>query len=116
MPNEPAERLVRILYHTTVELVRRAGPDLTARQMAVLLASFLHREPQTIRGLATILNVPRPSVTRTVDRLEELNLLKRRRDRRDRRSVLVQRHAQGQDYFTGLKSILEDAACCVDRP
>ena len=39
------------------ESVRQSGPDLSARQMAVMLAVYLTPAPHTVRGLAGALNI-----------------------------------------------------------
>ncbi|MFQ5974590.1 MAG: MarR family transcriptional regulator, partial [Alphaproteobacteria bacterium] len=54
------------------ELVRREGPDLSARQMAVLLTVYLTPPPHTVRGLSKNLNVSKPAITRAIDRLERM--------------------------------------------
>ena len=90
---------------TTCALVRRDGPDLTQRQMALLLTVYLTPEAQTIRGLAHGLEISKPSVSRALDRLTEYQLIMRRTDPLDRRSVLVQRTAQGQAYVSEIERI-----------
>lgn len=49
--------------------------------------------------LATLLNVAKSAVTKTVDRLEERGLLTRARDPRDRRSVYAAVTADGEKSF-----------------
>src|SRR5262245_13016700 len=44
----------------TVSSVRSDEPDLTARQMAVLMTVHLAPGPHTVRGLATTLRVGKP--------------------------------------------------------
>lgn len=63
--------------------------DLTARQMAIFLLIHVELGPHTIRGLAVWLQTPKPTITRSVDRLALLGLVVRRPDFRDRRSILV---------------------------
>lgn len=77
----------------------RGQPDLTTRQMAVLLQVYLEAPPHTVRGLAATLGVSKPAITRAVDRLEDLNYVKRRKDDSDRRSVLVQRTVAGSVFL-----------------
>lgn len=84
-----ADYLVPILRETVVNLVREEGPDLSARQLAVLLICYLSDEPQTVRGLAVRLQVVRSAITRVLDRLGEVGLVRRKTDPMDRRSVLV---------------------------
>ncbi|MDT8265579.1 MarR family transcriptional regulator, partial [Roseomonas sp. DSM 102946] len=89
------DELVEILRDTVVALVRRDGPDLSARQLGVFLTTYLSDGPHTVRGLAATLNVSKPAITRALDRLGELDLTRRKTDPQDRRSVLVQRTPKG---------------------
>lgn len=84
---------------TIVESVRNDGPDLSARQMALLLTVYLTQQPHTVRGLAASLNVSKPAITRALDRLTELGMIKRKVDEADRRSVLVQRTVKGSVFL-----------------
>lgn len=104
------EALIRTLYHTHLALVREAGHDLTARQMTVFLTCFLEGRPQTVRALASRLNVSRPAISRTLDRLEEFDLLKRRTDPTDRRSVIILRRRAGWSLFERIQQIVTHAA------
>jgi DNA-binding MarR family transcriptional regulator len=78
-----------------LDLVRGGEGDLSARQMAVLLAIYLEPPPHTVRGLAARLAVTKPVITRALDTLGRLALVTRHRDPADRRNVLVQRTLQG---------------------
>ncbi len=68
-----------ILRHSITGLVRRKGPDLSARQLAIFLTCYLESESQTVRGLAAKLSISKPAVTRALDRLMEFDLVRRRR-------------------------------------
>ena len=109
MTTESVERGVEVLRQTTVALVRRDGPDLSARQLGVFLTCYLEGEAQTVRGLAARLNVSKPAITRALDRLSEFDLVRRKTDPLDRRSVLVQRTMAGAAFLRDLKRILADA-------
>jgi DNA-binding MarR family transcriptional regulator len=109
MTTESVEQGVEVLRQTTVALVRRDGPDLSARQLAVFLTCYLESEAQTVRGLAAKLNVSKPAITRALDRLSEFDLVRRKTDPLDRRSVLVQRTMVGAGFVRDLKRILADA-------
>lgn len=101
---------IDLLRETIAFLVRSDGPDLTARQLAVLLTLHLREGPHTVRGLASVLNVGRSAITRALDRLGEFDLMRREVDPKDRRSVLVQRTPQGNDFLRGLHQVMADAA------
>ena len=108
MSTEAVEQRVDALRKTIVALVRRDDPDLTARQMGVFLTSYLEEEAQTVRGLAAKLNVSKPAITRALDRLSELDWVRRKTDPLDRRSILVQRTIAGAAFLRDLKKILAD--------
>lgn len=101
---------IGILRETIVALVRSDGPDLSARQLAVLLSVYLSEGPHTVRGLAAGLNVSKPAITRALDRLGELDLARRKVDPADRRSVLVQRTARGSAFLLDLQKVMQEAA------
>src|ERR1700674_2115809 len=100
MANNPSpDQLVGILRETVVALVRRDGPDLSARQLGVFLTCYLHDGGHTVRGLASDLNVSKPAITRALDRLGELDFARRKVDPLDRRSILVQRTPKGSAFL-----------------
>ena len=103
------DHLVGVLRDTIVSLVRRDGPDLSARQLGVFLTCYLQDSAHTVRGLAADLNVSKPAITRALDRLGELDLARRKVDPMDRRSVLVQRTVKGQAFLRDLRTIMTEA-------
>lgn len=92
-----------------VASVRKDGPDLSARQLALLLTVFLTPPPHTVRGLAATLNVSKPAITRALDRLGRLGYIKRKRDQEDRRNVLVQRTVKGSVFLAEFGQMVIDA-------
>src|SRR6185437_9492229 len=109
------DQLVGILRDTVVALVRRDGPDLSARQLGVFLTCYLQEGAHTVRGLAADLNVSKPAITRALDRLGELDLARRKVDPMDRRSVLVQRTLKGSAFLRDLRSIMSEATSTSRR-
>ena len=107
MPNPlvPAEHLPEALRDTIVGLVRRDGPDLSARQLAVFLICYLEEGPHTVRGLAA-----------QFGRLGALGLARRAQDPRDRRSVVVQRTRIGLELLADLRGLLDAAAEAATMP
>jgi DNA-binding MarR family transcriptional regulator len=103
------DQQIGILRETIVALVRSDGPDLSARQLAVLLTVYLGEGPHTVRGLAADLNVSKPAITRALDRLGELDLARRKVDPADRRSVLVQRTTKGTNFLRDLRGVMTEA-------
>jgi DNA-binding MarR family transcriptional regulator len=98
-----------------VTSVRRDAPDLSARQMALLLTVYLTRPPHTVRGLANGLNVSKPAVTRALDRLGDLQLVRRKVDEDDRRSVLIQRTVRGSVFLREFAELIAEAAKSLDN-
>ena len=95
----------------TVSTVRSDAPDLTARQMAVLMTVRLQPAPHTVRGLAASLNVGKPAITRALDTLSRLGFVQRRRDPKDGRNVFVERTEKGDAFLETLgETILRDEA------
>jgi len=108
--NSSVDQLVGILRDTVVALVRRDGPDLSARQLGVFLTCYLQDGAHTVRGLAAELNVSKPAITRALDRLGELDLARRKVDPLDRRSVLVQRTLKGAAFLRDMRAIMGEAS------
>ena len=99
-----------IWRRAVVNGVRRDAPDLSARQMALLLSVYLTPPPHTVRGLAEALNVSKPAITRAVNRLVELELVRRKTDDSDRRSVLIQRTVRGSVFLREYGELIATAA------
>lgn len=99
-----------------VASVRKDSPDLSARQLALLLTVYLTPPPHTVRGLALILNISKPAITRALDRLGRLGYVKRKRDTEDRRNVLVQRTVKGSVYLTEFGQMVIDAGRAAPPP
>ena len=79
-----------------VASVRHEGPDLSARQMAILLIVYLDERPQTVRGLAGALAISKPAVTRALDRLSKPGYARRVQGgaaRRDGAGAVAERSA-----------------------
>ncbi len=104
-----------IWRRTTVGSVRRDAPDLSARQMALLLSVYLTPPPHTVRGLSELLKVSKPAITRAVDRLTALGLIRRKVDENDRRSVLLQRTVKGAVFLREFGELIV-AAAASDAP
>ena len=105
-----SEQHLGVLKDMIIGMVRREGPDLTARQFGVLLICYLEEGPHTVRALAARLDVSKPAITRALDRLSELGLARRGPDPRDHRSVLVQRTRRGIDLISDLRQLLRSGS------
>ena len=102
----PPDTALRMLREMIATLVRRDGPVLSGHQLAVFMTCYLVDGPHTVRGLAADWKVSKSVVTRSLDKLGELDLTRRAPDPSDRRSVLVERTPGG----LALLAQLRDAA------
>lgn len=93
-----------------VASVRAEEPDLSARQMAILLLVYLDEKPHTVRGLAAELAISKPAVTRALDRLSQLGYARRVKDDADRRNVLINRTVKGSVFLSEFADNVVQAA------
>jgi DNA-binding MarR family transcriptional regulator len=103
------EQSLELWRRTLAASVRREAPDLTSRQMAMLLTVYMGTPPHTVRGLAADLNVPKPAITRALDRLAELGFIRRAVDDSDRRSIFVQRTVKGAVFLSEFADLIAEA-------
>ena len=95
------------LWHAaTLKHLQVVGPDLTLRQMAILLQIYLVPPPHTVRGLAAKLGVTKPVITRALDTMGNMGLVRRVRDERDRRNVIIKRTVEGALFVEKLGDII----------
>jgi DNA-binding MarR family transcriptional regulator len=96
--------------------VRGDGPDLSSRQMAILLTVYTQPPPHTVRGLSETLNISKPAISRALDRLGQLGYARRRRDEYDRRSIEVQRTVKGAVFLSEFADQVSEAGRELDSP
>jgi DNA-binding MarR family transcriptional regulator len=93
---------------TLIDYVRSGRPDLTNRQMALLMLVYLNAGPHTVRGIAKELSVSKPVVTRALNRLGSLGYLRRQRDDADRRNIFVARTDEGAEFLDAFGRLIAD--------
>ena len=102
-----SDRALRSWMQTLIRYVRSGQPDLTNRQMALMLLVYLTPGPHTVRGLAQVLGVSKPVITRALNTLGSLGYLRRVRDEADRRNVFVAKTTTGQHFLDSFERNLE---------
>lgn len=102
-----ARERLRDWRHALLRYVQSGQPDLTNRQMALLLVAGQEPAPHTVRGLAARLQVSKPVVTRALNTLAAIGLIIRRRDENDRRSVFVDLTPEGEEFLLDFADILD---------
>lgn len=110
-----ASQALRLLHELSLAQVRDQAPDLSTRQLAILLSVYLEAPPHTVRGLAARLGVTKPVITRALDTMGELQLVSRRRDEADRRNVIIQRTVEGALYLERLGDLVVSTARALPR-
>jgi len=101
----PSQAL-KLLQDFAFALVTDGEPDLSARQLSILLTIYLQPPPHTVRGLAAKLKVTKPVITRALDTMGALKLLSRHRDDKDKRNVLVKRTVEGALFVERLGDVV----------
>jgi len=97
---------LKLWQQVSLSQVRDDLPDLTLRQMTILLIIYLDPPHHTVKSLSTRLNVTKPVITRALDSMGAHGLVKRRRSEQDRRVVLIQRTVEGSLYLEKLGDII----------
>jgi len=91
---------------TLIGYVQSARPDLTNRQMALLMIVYLIPGPHTVRGLAARLHVSKPVVTRALNTLGTLNYLRRQKDDNDLRNIFVEQTPIGLAFLEEFSDLI----------
>ncbi len=102
-----ADQALNSWMQTLINYVRSGEPDLTNRQMALMMIVYLTPGPHTVRGLAQVLGVSKPVITRALNTLGSLGYLRRVRDESDRRNVFVAKTSTGQDFLDSFQRNLD---------
>jgi DNA-binding MarR family transcriptional regulator len=97
---------LKLWHDVHLTMVLDDEPDLSVRQMTILLTIYLNAPPHTVRALAQRLGVTKPVITRALDSMGKLGLVTRRRDEKDKRNVLVQRTVKGTLYLDRLADLV----------
>ena len=105
----PSQAL-KLLQDFAFALVTDGEPDLSARQLSILLTIYLEPPPHTVRALAAKLRVTKPVITRALNTMGKLGLVTRRRDETDRRNVVIQRTPKGALAVERLGDVLINKA------
>jgi DNA-binding MarR family transcriptional regulator len=104
---------LRLWHDVSLAMVRDDEPDLSARQITVLITIYLEPQPHTVRALAAKLQVTKPVITRALDTMGRLGLVTRKRDPSDRRNVLVQRTVNGALFLERLGDLVVSKAATL---
>ena len=94
-------------HRVTLATVRSDAPDLSARQLAMLMTIYLEDGLHTVRSLAKHLDVTKAAISRATDSLCKLGYIERKPDYRDKRSVILARTSAGIHYLSEFADIIQ---------
>ncbi len=97
-----------------VDGVRGDKPDLSARQLALMLTVYLTDPPHTVRGLSKELGIAKPAVTRALDALERQDFVRRGPDPDDKRSIRINRTVKGSVHLTEFADFVSNSIARVN--
>lgn len=108
--DRPGLQPLRQWMRTLVDYVRSGKPDLTNRQMALMMTVYIGNGPHTVRGLAEALHVSKPVITRALNKLSALGYLRRERDVADRRNIFITRTPKGAEFLDAFHHFIAGTA------
>lgn len=96
------------LWHrVTLETVIAKGPDLSSRQLAILMSVYLETSSHTVKSLSEKLNVTKAVISRALDTLTKHGFVARAPDPSDKRSIIVTRTSGGILYLQRFADIIQ---------
>jgi len=108
---KPTRKDSLALWHRVIlASVKMSGPDLSTRQMAILMSVYLEDKAHTVRSLADKLGVTKAVITRALDTLTRYGFVERAPDLRDKRSIIVKRTTGGIIYLQRFADIIQSEA------
>jgi|APTNR8051073442_1049403.scaffolds.fasta_scaffold00318_37 DNA-binding MarR family transcriptional regulator len=99
----------------TRSAIKADGPDLSARQTALLLTIHLDEDRHTVRGLSKRLGLGKPAVVRALDSLQALGFVRRIRDENDRRNIFVEPTQAGALRLSDIAIVISKSISNIDR-
>lgn len=101
----------------TDRAIKSEGPDLTARQTALLLTIHLDEEVYTVRGLSKRLGLGKPAIVRALDTLQALGFVRRVRDEKDRRNIFIEPTEAGAHRLSDIALLIAQGISSIqNRP
>lgn len=89
--------------------VHSGQPNLTNRQMTILMVIYASDHPHTVGWLASHLSLSGPVVSRALNALQALGLIGRMPDPFDRRSSILKRTAAGTAFLDRLRNTIVES-------
>jgi len=94
-------------HRVTLASVRSDTPDLSARQLSMMMTIYLEDGLHTVRSLARHLGITKAAISRATDTLCKLGYIERKPDHRDKRSVILTRTSAGIHFLSEFADIIQ---------
>ena len=94
-------------HRVTLASVRSDIPDLSARQLAMLMTIYLEDGLHTVRSLAKHLGITKAAISRATDSLCKLGYIERKPDHRDKRSIVLGRTSAGIHFLSQFADFIQ---------
>lgn len=98
---------MRLWKQALTNIVLQKGPDLSTRQLSVMFIVYLEQKQHTVRRLAAAIDVSKSVITRYIDTLSILGLVKRVRDEKDKRNIFITRTVKGAVFLADFAAMIE---------
>ena len=106
--SKPSRKDSLALWHRVIlTSVTMDTPDLSSRQMAILMTVYHEESAHTVRSLADKLKVTKAVISRALDTLTRYGFVERAPDLRDKRSIIVKRTSGGILYLQRFADIIQ---------
>lgn len=99
-------RIVSLIYHDSRNMVKHYG--ITGPQSLVIKSLCEASIPLSPVKLSRQLNVTPANITGIIDRLEEKGLVKRTRQKDDRRTIMIELTPKGFEFGGNLPDLIEE--------
>jgi len=82
-----------------LRVIHSALPELTTRQMALMIMIHKTNGPHRVRHMAQKLGVRKPVITRAINSLEGLGFVRRMADTEDKRDCYILPTVKGNEFL-----------------
>lgn len=103
----PDDAPFECLRYVILNMLRGKNPDLTLRQLDMLLAIKYRVESPTVKDLALFLKIPRTAVSQCVKRLAHVGLVERRPSIDDGRQLTLHLLPSAVEYLEEIEGIVQ---------
>ena len=104
--NSKAITALQFWHEALVKGLQNLPLDLSSRQMAIILHVYIGEGPHSVKSIHDELGISKPAICRALDVLEQSKLVKRQRDKEDKRNVYIQRSVKGSVYLSEFSDII----------